>query len=108
MPQGRAPQPIGALVLPRVNSPPGIRPYASIPVMANALGVGLIGAGMIGQGHAYALRLLAEDGEVRPVAVTDLSPDAVDAARAICPFERARHDAQSVIDDPDVDALVIV
>ena len=62
--------------------------------MANALGVGLIGAGMIGQGHAYALRLLAEDGEVRPVAVTDLSPDAVDAARAICPFERARHDAQ--------------
>jgi len=76
--------------------------------MANALGVGLIGAGMIGQGHAYALRLLAEDGEVRPVAVTDLSADAVDAARAICPFERVRHDAQSVIDDPDVDALVIV
>ncbi len=55
--------------------------------MANALGVGLIGAGMIGQGHAYALRLLAEDGEVRPVAVTDFSSDAVDAARAICPFE---------------------
>jgi predicted dehydrogenase len=77
-------------------------------MMANALGVGLIGAGMIGQGHAYALRLLAEDGEVRPVAVTDLSSDAVDAARAICPFERAARDARSVIDDPDVDAVVVV
>ena len=76
--------------------------------MTNALGVGLIGAGMIGQGHAYALRLLAEDGEVRPVAVTDLSADAVDAARAICPFERVAPDAQAVIDDPDVDAVVIV
>jgi predicted dehydrogenase len=76
--------------------------------MANALGVGLIGAGMIGQGHAYALRLLAEDGEVRPVAVTDLSSDAVDAARAICPFERVANDAQSIIDDPEVDAVVVV
>ncbi len=76
--------------------------------MANALGVGLIGAGMIGQGHAYALRLLAEDGEVRPVAVTDLSSDAVDAARAICPFEHVATDAQSIIDDADVDAVVVV
>ncbi|MDQ1384258.1 MAG: hypothetical protein QOG65_1637 [Actinomycetota bacterium] len=70
--------------------------------------VGLIGAGMIGQGHAYALRLLAEDGEVRPVAVTDFSPEAVDAARKICPFERVAEDAQAVIDDPDVEAIVIV
>src|SRR6478752_1226934 len=72
------------------------------------VGVGLIGAGMIGQGHAYALRLLAEDGEVRPVAVTDFSADAVESARAICPFERVAPDAQAVIDDPDVDAVVIV
>ena len=75
---------------------------------ASVLGVGLIGAGMIGQGHAYALRLLADDGEIRPVAVTDLSADAVDAARRICPFERAASDAGAVIDDPDVDAVVIV
>ena len=72
------------------------------------IGVGLIGAGMIGQGHAYALRLLAEDGEVRPVAVTDLSAEAVESARAICPFERVAADAQAVIDDPDVEAVVIV
>ena len=72
------------------------------------LGIGLIGAGMIGQGHAYALRLLAEDGDVRPVAVTDFSADAVEAARRICPFERVAPDAQAVIDDPDVDAVVIV
>ncbi len=72
------------------------------------LGVGLIGAGMIGQGHAYALRLLAEDGDVRPVAVTDFSAEAVASARGICPFERIAPDAQAVIDDPDVDAVVIV
>jgi predicted dehydrogenase len=76
--------------------------------MTDRVGIGLIGAGMIGQGHAYALRLLAEDGEVRPVAVTDFSGEAVDAARAICPFERVAADSQAVIDDPDVDAVVIV
>jgi predicted dehydrogenase len=71
-------------------------------------GIGLIGAGMIGQGHAYALRLLADDGEVRPVAVTDFSSDAVANVRNICAFERVARDAQAVIDDPDVDAVVIV
>jgi predicted dehydrogenase len=76
--------------------------------MTQPVGIGLIGAGMIGQGHAYALRLLAEDGEVSPVAVTDFSTDAVDAARAICPFERVAADAKAVIEDPDVEAVVIV
>jgi predicted dehydrogenase len=76
--------------------------------MTSAVGIGMIGAGMIGQGHAYALRLLHEDGAVRPVAVTDFSADAVASARNICPFERTAPDAQSVIDDPDVDAVVIV
>jgi predicted dehydrogenase len=76
--------------------------------MSEPVGVGLIGAGMIGQGHAYALRLLAEDAEVRPVAVTDFSADAVDAARAICAFERVAADAQAVIDDPEVEAVIIV
>jgi predicted dehydrogenase len=73
-----------------------------------ALGVGLIGCGSIARGHAYALRLLADDGDVRPVAATDLSPDAVEKIREICPFERVAPDAQALIDDPDVDAVVIV
>jgi predicted dehydrogenase len=68
----------------------------------------LIGAGMIGQGHAYALRLLADDGEIRPVAVTDLSRDAVERACGICAFARVVPDASSVINDPDVDAVIIV
>jgi myo-inositol 2-dehydrogenase/D-chiro-inositol 1-dehydrogenase len=72
------------------------------------IGIGLVGAGMIGQGHAYALRLLAEDGEVRPVAVTDFSATAVESATAICPFERVAPDARTLIDDPDVEAVVIV
>lgn len=63
---------------------------------------------MIGQGHAYALRLLAEDGEIRPVAVTDLSPAAAEAIRATCPFERIAPDAADLIADPRVDAVVIV
>jgi len=72
------------------------------------IGIGQIGAGMIGQGHAYATRLLADDGEVRPIAVTDLSAEAVASIRDICPFERVAPDAQAVIDDPDVDAVLIV
>ena len=54
------------------------------------VGVGLIGAGMIGQGHAYALRLLAEDGEVRPVAVTDFSARAVDVGPRHLPVRTRR------------------
>jgi predicted dehydrogenase len=68
----------------------------------------MVGAGMIGQGHAYALRLLAEDGDVRPVAITDFAAEAVANARNICPFERVARDARGVIDDPDVEAVVIV
>src|SRR3954447_22473383 len=73
-----------------------------------ATGIGMIGAGMIGQGHAYALRLLTEDRLVRPVAVTDFSAEAVASAKRICEFEKVAPDAQSVIDDPDVEAVVIV
>ncbi|MDZ4826460.1 MAG: Gfo/Idh/MocA family oxidoreductase [Actinomycetota bacterium] len=72
------------------------------------IGVGLVGCGMIGQGHAYALRLLAEDGDIRPVAAADRSEEAVERARQICGFEHVGDDAQAVIDHPDVEAVVIV
>jgi predicted dehydrogenase len=72
------------------------------------IGVGLVGCGMIGQGHAYALRLLAEDGAISPVAAADLSREAAESAQRICPFERIGTDAMAVIDDPAVEAVAIV
>ena len=63
---------------------------------------------MIGQGHAYALRLLAEDGAIRPIAAADLSLAAAESAQRICPFERIGTDAMAVIDDPAVEAVAIV
>jgi predicted dehydrogenase len=76
--------------------------------MSDRVGIGQIGCGMIGQGHAYALRLLAEDGDIRPVAVADLSHDAARSAQKICAFEHAGTDAHAVVEHPDVDAVVIV
>ena len=76
--------------------------------MSGAIGIGQIGCGMIGQGHAYALRLLAEDGDIRPVAAADLSLEAVESAQRICPFDRIGTDAYAVINDPDVQAVAIV
>jgi predicted dehydrogenase len=76
-------------------------------VRGGAVGIGQIGCGMIGQGHAYALRLLAEDGDVRPVAAADLSEESVRTARRICPFERIGTDALAVINDPEVEAVAI-
>jgi predicted dehydrogenase len=76
--------------------------------MTNALGVGLVGAGMIGQGHAYALRLLAEDGDIHLAAITDPSADALENIGRICTFAHVAPDADILINDPDVDAIVIV
>jgi predicted dehydrogenase len=63
---------------------------------------------MIGQGHAYALRLLADDGDIRPVACADLSADAAHSAQQIAGFASCGTDPHAVIAHPDVDALVIV
>jgi UDP-N-acetyl-2-amino-2-deoxyglucuronate dehydrogenase len=62
---------------------------------------------MIGQGHAYAFRLLTEDGDVRPVAAADLSEASVRRAQRICPFERIGTDALAVINDSEVEAVAI-
>jgi hypothetical protein len=78
-----------------VTSRPATRLRSSVRTV---IGVGLVGCGMIGQGHAYALRLLAEDGAIRPIAAADLSLEAAESAQRICPFERIGTDAMAVID----------
>jgi predicted dehydrogenase len=72
-----------------------------------AIGVGLVGCGMIGQIHADGLAKLAQDGDLRPVACADLSADAVAAAANNCPFERTGTDPMAVINADDVDAVLI-
>jgi predicted dehydrogenase len=71
------------------------------------IGVGQIGCGRIGMGHAYALRLLAQDGSARPVVAADPSAEAAAEIARICPFERTTTDPASVIADPEVDAVLI-
>ncbi|MSO78558.1 MAG: Gfo/Idh/MocA family oxidoreductase [Acidimicrobiia bacterium] len=72
------------------------------------LGVGLIGCGMIGQVHAAGLGQLVEDGDVRAVAAADLSEEARNNAnRNARGFARLHEDAQAVIDDPEVEAVLI-
>ncbi|HSO96307.1 MAG TPA: Gfo/Idh/MocA family oxidoreductase [Acidimicrobiia bacterium] len=75
--------------------------------MGEVIGVGLIGCGMIGQIHADGLRKLVEDGEIRAVAAADPSESARAATQRNCPFDRLHPDADAVIADPDVDAVMI-
>jgi predicted dehydrogenase len=72
------------------------------------LGVGIIGCGTIGQVHAAGLGQLVEDGIVRAVAAADLSEDARNAAnRNARGFARLYDDAQAVIEDDEVEAVII-
>ncbi len=72
-----------------------------------AIGVGLVGCGMIGQIHADGLRKLVEDGEIRAVAAADPSEEARDAVNRNCPFAARHADGGAVIDDPAVEAVMI-
>jgi predicted dehydrogenase len=72
-----------------------------------AIGVGLIGCGMIGQVHADGLRTLVGDGEIRAVAAADPSAEAREATNRNCPFQRLHVDAAAVIEDPEVQAVLI-
>ena len=71
------------------------------------LGVGLVGCGVIGQIHADTLRLLVEDGEMTPVAAADPVRGSQEAARRNCPFRYTTDDAQALIADPDVEAVLV-
>jgi predicted dehydrogenase len=73
------------------------------------LRVGLIGCGNIAQAHAAAFRFLGEDGLVRLVAAGDPDPSGVERVAAIAGgVERTYADGHAVVDDPDVDAVVVV
>jgi len=72
-----------------------------------AIGVGLVGCGMIGQIHADGLGKLAEDGEVVAVAAADPSEEAREAVARNCPFGHMTDDPLAVIEDPAVEAVMI-
>ncbi len=73
------------------------------------LRLGVIGCGMIAQAHAAAIRLNADDGLVRCVAAADPNPDGVDRFAAIVGGVQHRfNDGMSLIDHPEVDAVVLI
>jgi predicted dehydrogenase len=72
-----------------------------------ALGIGLVGCGMIGQIHADGLAKLAADGEIVAVAAADPSEAARAAAHHNCAFGLLTPDAAEVIGHPDVEAVMI-
>ena len=81
----------------------------STPPSPGPLRLGVIGCGNIAQAHAAAMRFLSEDGLVRAVAAAD--PDAAGLARfadIVGGLERTYDDAARLVDDPDVDAVVVV
>jgi predicted dehydrogenase len=75
--------------------------------MTNALGIGLVGCGMIGQIHADGLRKLADDGEIINVGAGDPSDEAREAVSRNCPFRYLTGNPFEVIEDPEVDAVLV-
>jgi inositol 2-dehydrogenase len=70
------------------------------------LRIGLVGLGRLGQ--VYARDLATRIPETRLAAVADPAPGVAAAAAETYEVPRWSTDAQAVIDDPDVDAVVIV
>ncbi|HEY1740337.1 MAG TPA: Gfo/Idh/MocA family oxidoreductase [Acidimicrobiia bacterium] len=77
--------------------------------MSAPLRLGVIGCGTIAQAHAVAIRFNAEDGLVRCVAAADPDPAGVDRFVAIAgDVEHRGPNGYDVIDNPDVDAVVLI
>ena len=66
--------------------------------------IGVIGAGAWGINH---VRAIASEPRCELAAVADPDPDALDRARAIAPRARYDRDADRVIADPEIDAIVV-
>jgi predicted dehydrogenase len=73
------------------------------------LRLGFVGCGMIAQAHAAAVRLLAEDGVARLVAVADPDPTGIDRVVAIAgEVEHRFEDSDALIQCESVDAVVLI
>ena len=71
----------------------------------NDIAVAFLGVGRIGTTH---LATLAGIPNARLVVVADLDPNEAEAGRALGRAERATTDALDAINDPAVDAVIIV
>jgi predicted dehydrogenase len=77
--------------------------------MTKPLRVGIIGCGSIARAHAAALRFVADDGLARTVAVADPDPTGMSRVVGILGgVERTYADGYRLLQDPEVDALVLI
>jgi predicted dehydrogenase len=71
--------------------------------------LGVIGCGTIAQAHAVSIRFNADDGLVRCVGAADPDPAGIDRFAAIVGgVDRRTADGHELINDPDVDAIVLI
>lgn len=70
-----------------------------------ALGIGVIGAGVMGGDHALTLAGFVQ-GAV-PVAISDVDADRAEAVASLARIKRIHTDARALIEDPGVDAVLI-
>ena len=77
--------------------------------MKSELGIGLIGAGLIGTVHSAALKQTREKGglPVRLVAVADEEKEKADHFQKVFGYEKSFRSAAQLIDDPAVDAVYV-
>jgi predicted dehydrogenase len=69
----------------------------------------MVGCGSISRAHAVACRLLADDGAARLVAAADPDPAAIEGLERIAGrVEKHFTDGRALIDDPAVDAVVVL
>ena len=77
--------------------------------MSEPLRLGFIGCGSISRAHAAAVRMLADDGDVRLVAAADPDAAGIEQVASIAgALDRRYADGHAVIADPDVDAVVLI
>ena len=83
-------------------------PAAETTEHNHPLRVGLVGCGSISRAHAVALRFLAEDGLVEPVAIADPDPAGIERVQPILgEVKHVMADGGALVSHPDVEAVVL-